>query len=182
MKNRVISLIICAAVLLPIFSLSIFAEGVKADNSAILSEFEKLAERLTSALTPRSDAIRFSYQLSDSLTGEFEIELIDEGAISGKKMQSNTQFRLTNVTGKDLPKVPVDVVCAAAEKTGLRINYIQIYVSGRLMPGEVEWIDGKAYPEDATWYFNPLLEDIPESTFDMKDGEFVEFIIIEEVG
>jgi hypothetical protein len=182
MKNKVLSLIICAAVLLPILSLSVFADGVEDDNFEILSEFEMLAERLASAFTPRTDVIRFSYHLRGTLTAEFEIEPIAEGQISGKKMLSDTQFRLTNVTGKDLTKVPVDVVCAAAEKTGLRINYILIYVSGRSKPCAVEWIDGKAYPEDATWRFNPLSEDIPESTFDMKDGEFVEFIIIKEVG
>jgi PKD repeat protein len=86
-------------------------------------------------------------------------------------------YTLTNISEKTINDLQFEVIFEYLLNSKEKINDMEIYNSDGSLRVTVDWVDGKPDFENAKWWFNPLLEDIPETILKLKPGEHIEFVI-----
>jgi hypothetical protein len=86
-------------------------------------------------------------------------------------------YKLTNVSEKPVYDIQFELIVNYAYQCKMDIEGITINYVNREGPDIITWKDGKPNLDDIERWFNPLTEDIPDSTINLYPGEYLEFTV-----
>jgi PKD repeat protein len=86
-------------------------------------------------------------------------------------------YKLTNVSEKPVYDIQFELIADYAKNCKMDIEGVTIHYVNREGPDIINWVDGKPNLEDVERWFNPLTEDIPDSTINLYPGEYLEFTV-----
>jgi hypothetical protein len=84
-------------------------------------------------------------------------------------------YKLTNVGETTVYDIQFEILADYIINSELNIKDMFIYYNDREGYDQVTWVDGKPDFEGAKRWFNPLTEDIPDTTINLDPGEYLEF-------
>jgi chitodextrinase len=86
-------------------------------------------------------------------------------------------YKLTNVGDSPVYDIQFELITDYALNCKEDIQKLVIHYIDREGPDEITWKDGKPNLEDMESWFNPLTEDIPDTTINLYPGEYLEFTV-----
>jgi chitodextrinase len=86
-------------------------------------------------------------------------------------------YKLTNVGETTVYDIQFEILTSHVENADIEIKTMYIYHKDREGYDEVNWVNGKPDFENVLRWFNPLTEDIPDTTINLEPDEFLEFTV-----
>jgi chitodextrinase/cytoskeletal protein CcmA (bactofilin family)/formylmethanofuran dehydrogenase subunit C len=84
-------------------------------------------------------------------------------------------YKLTNISEKTVNDIKIDIFCDEIQNAN--VDRIEIYSDENMYPVVIRYEGDEFNIEEAEWWFNPLIEDIRVTAFNLEPNEYIEFTV-----
>jgi lipopolysaccharide export system protein LptA/chitodextrinase len=86
-------------------------------------------------------------------------------------------YKLTNISDKTVNDIKIDIFCDEMQNAELDFERMEIFSEGNLYPVVIRTEDEVFNKEEAEWWFNPFIEDIRTTTFNLEPDKSIQFTV-----